>query len=79
MSPLNQRIGDQKWHEKYNVQIEAWAPFAEGINDLFTNRVLVDIGKQYDKTVGQVVLRWLIQKNYCFSKISSSTTNGRKS
>lgn len=62
MNPWNQRIEDQAWHEKYDVQIEAWAPFAEGRFDLFTNPVLAKIGKQYGKTIGQVVLRWLIQR-----------------
>ncbi|EGO8621228.1 aldo/keto reductase [Enterococcus faecalis] len=62
VNPWNQRIEDQEWHEKYEVQIEAWAPFAEGRHELFTNPVLTEIGKQYGKTVGQVVLRWLMQR-----------------
>lgn len=44
------------------MQIEAWAPFAEGHHDLFTNPVLAEIGEQYGKSVGQVVLRWLMQR-----------------
>lgn len=62
VNPWNQRIEDEGWHEKYGVQIEAWAPFAEGRHDLFTNSVLSDIGKKYQKSVGQVVLRWLMQR-----------------
>ncbi|WP_165006474.1 MULTISPECIES: aldo/keto reductase [unclassified Enterococcus] len=62
VNPWNQRIEDQEWHEKYGVQVEAWAPFAEGRHELFTNPVLKEIGKQYGKTVGQVVLRWLMQR-----------------
>lgn len=62
VNPWNQRIEDEEWHEKYGVQIEAWAPFAEGRHDLFTNSVLSDIGKKYQKSVGQVVLRWLMQR-----------------
>lgn len=62
VNPWNQRIEDQKWHEKYGIQVEAWAPFAEGHLNLFTNAVLAEIGDQYGKTVGQVVLRWLIQR-----------------
>jgi len=62
VNPWNQRIEDQEWHEKYGVQVEAWAPFAEGHHDLFANPVLAEIGKQYDKSVGQVVLRWLMQR-----------------
>ena len=45
------------------VQIESWAPFAEGKNDLFTNPVLSAIAAAHGKTVGQVVLRWLTQRD----------------
>ncbi|ELB05458.1 MULTISPECIES: aldo/keto reductase [Enterococcus] len=62
VNPWNQRVEDQEWHEKYGVQVEAWAPFAEGRHDLFTNPVLAEIGQQYGKSVGQVVLRWLMQR-----------------
>ena len=44
------------------VQIESWGPFAEGKNDLFTNSTLTAIGQAHGKTVGQVVLRWLTQR-----------------
>ncbi|MBE8849442.1 aldo/keto reductase [Enterococcus durans] len=44
------------------MQQNPWAPFAEGRHELFTNPVLAEIGKQYGKTVGQVVLRWLMQR-----------------
>lgn len=63
VNPWNQRIDDQEWYEKYGVQIEAWAPFAEGRHELFQNQELAEIGKKYNKTVGQVVLRWLMQRN----------------
>lgn len=62
VNPWNQRIEDQEWHEKYGVQVEAWAPFAEGRHDLFTNPILAEIGRQFGKSIGQVVLRWLIQR-----------------
>ena len=45
------------------VQIESWAPFAEGKNDLFTNSVLAAIGAAHGKSVAQVVLRWLTQRD----------------
>jgi diketogulonate reductase-like aldo/keto reductase len=45
-----------------NVQIESWGPFAEGKNDLFHNDLLRSIGAQYNKTIAQVVLRWLTQR-----------------
>lgn len=62
VNPWYQRIADQQIHEKYGVQVEAWAPFAEGRRELFTNPVLSQIGQKYHKTVGQVVLRWLMQR-----------------
>lgn len=46
----------------HGVQAEAWAPFAEGRNNLFDNDVLKMVGERWGKTVGQVVLRWLIQR-----------------
>lgn len=49
--------------DKYNCQIESWGPFAEGRNDFFTNEILTNIGKKYNKTVAQVALRYLVQNN----------------
>lgn len=46
----------------YNVQLEAWGPFAEGINDIFNNSILTKIGQKYGKTSAQVILRWTIQQ-----------------
>lgn len=51
-----------KFMKTNNVQIESWAPFAEGKNNLFQNEVLVSIGEKYNKSVAQVVLRWLTQR-----------------
>jgi len=48
--------------KKYGVQIEAWSPFAEGRNGLFTNSAIAEIGKKYNKTVAQVCLRWHYQR-----------------
>ena len=63
VNPLYQRYDDQKFLEENKVQTEAWAPFAEGRNNLFQNEILVAVGKKYGKSVGQVVLRWLMQRN----------------
>lgn len=52
----------QEYMESKGVQMEGWAPFAEGHNDLFHNPVLAGIGEKYGKTVAQVVLRWLLQR-----------------
>ncbi len=62
VNPLNARFIDQENMEKYGVKMEAWAPFGEGRNNLFTNEVLVNIGKKYNKSSAQVMLRWLIQR-----------------
>ncbi len=60
---FNAQYEAQENMEKYNVQIEAWAPFAEGKNNMFSNEVLTEIGKKYNKSVAQVILRWLTQRN----------------
>jgi len=44
------------------VTVEAWAPFAEGKDGIFTNPVLHEIGEKYSKSNGQVILRWLLQR-----------------
>ena len=61
--PFYQRVDDQKFLAENGVQIESWASFAEGRNHLFTNELLASIGNKYNKSVAQVVLRWLIQRN----------------
>lgn len=60
--PLNQQTEGNMWMKKYGVQHEAWAPFGEGRNGLFENEILAKIGKKYQKTVAQVMLRWAIQR-----------------
>jgi len=60
--PFHQQIETQKFLEEHHVQIESWAPFAEGKNNLFQHELLASIGKKYHKTIAQVVLRWLIQR-----------------
>ena len=58
-----QQIKAQEYMVLRGVQMEGWAPFAEGRNDLFGNEVLKAIGEKYNKSVSQVVLRWLLQRN----------------
>ncbi len=60
--PLNQQVVAKEYMDKYNVQIEAWAPFGEGRGGLFENEVLKEIGAKYEKTTAQVILRWHIQR-----------------
>ena len=59
---FNQQIDAQKNMEKNQVQIEAWAPFAEGRNNMFSNPVLKEIGDNHNKSIAQVILRWLTQR-----------------
>ena len=61
--PFFQRRTDQQLMAAHGVQIESWGPFAEGKNDLFTNPTLTEIAGARDKSVAQVVLRWLIQRD----------------
>jgi len=60
--PFHQQIETQKFLQENNVQIESWGPFAEGKNNLFQNELLRSIGRKYNKTVAQVVIRWLTQR-----------------
>ena len=63
VNPFNQQWFAQDNMKELGVQMEAWAPFAEGKNGLFTNPVLEQIGKKHNRSVGQVVLRWLTQRD----------------
>lgn len=60
--PYNQQTLAKEYMDKYQVQIEAWAPFGEGRGGLFENPVLSAIGKKYGKTTAQVMLRWHLQR-----------------
>lgn len=60
--PFNQQIETQKFLTENKVQIESWGPFAEGRNNLFQNEILLAIAAKYNKSLAQVVLRWLTQR-----------------
>ena len=60
--PYHQQEESKKWHDKYGIQLEAWAPFGEGRGDMFTDPMLSEIGAKYGKTVAQVILRWHLQR-----------------
>ncbi len=62
VNPFHQRIESQKLHDKYRIQTEGWAPFAEGQQGIFQNETLVFIAAKYRKSVAQVILRWHIQR-----------------
>ncbi len=60
--PFNQQIETQKFLQENGVQIESWGPFAEGKNNIFQNELLVSLAGKYQKTVAQIILRWLTQR-----------------
>lgn len=61
--PFFQQIESAELMKEKDVQLESWGPFAEGKNDLFKNGLLMAIAEKHNKSVAQVVLRWLIQRN----------------
>ena len=61
--PFFQQQAAGRFLQSEGIQHEAWAPFAEGQNDIWNNPVLKSIAEKYGRTVGQVVLRWLNQRN----------------
>ena len=61
--PFHQQIETQKFLQENNVQIESWGPFAEGKNNIFHNESLLSIGNKYNKSIAQVILRWLTQRD----------------
>ena len=61
--PFHQQVETQKFLTENNIQIESWGPFAEGKNNIFRNQMLVSIAQKHGKTVAQVILRWLTQRN----------------
>ncbi len=60
--PHNQQKIAKEWNEKYDVQLEAWAPFGEGKGGLFEDKTLLAIGEKYGKSAAQVILRWHLQR-----------------
>ncbi|MHB8132051.1 MAG: aldo/keto reductase [Mobilitalea sp.] len=60
--PFNQQVKANEIMKKYGVQIQAWAPFAEGKNNLFSDETLKTVGDKYNKSNAQVALRYLIQR-----------------
>jgi 2,5-diketo-D-gluconate reductase A len=62
VNPFQQQIDTQKFLQDNSVQVEAWAPFAEGRNNIFQNELLLSIAAKHNKSVAQVILRWLVQR-----------------
>ena len=72
IKPMVNQLQTNPWYQQkqarvylagQNIQMEAWAPFAEGKNDIFHNKLLARIASNHHKTIAQVILRWLIQLN----------------
>ena len=62
-NPFYQQIEAEAFMQEKGVQVESWAPFAEGKNNMFQNETLAAIAGKYGKSIAQVILRWLIQRN----------------
>jgi len=63
VNPFQQQIDNQKFLQDNSVMVEAWAPFAEGKNNIFQNEILLAIAAGHNKSVAQVILRWLVQRD----------------
>jgi 2,5-diketo-D-gluconate reductase A len=62
VNPFHQQAESVDFMQANGVRAQAWAPFAEGRNNLFHNDVLLAVARKHGKSVGQVVLRWLVQR-----------------
>ncbi|CAM4274390.1 aldo/keto reductase [Weissella hellenica] len=62
VNPFNQNTEAVAYLKNYGVKVEAWAPFAEGKNELFTNEKLQKIADNHGKSIAQVVLHWIVQR-----------------
>ncbi|WP_073664089.1 aldo/keto reductase [Pseudomonas aeruginosa] len=62
VNPFHQQEESVAFMRENGVQAEAWAPFAEGRNNLFQNEALAEIGRKHGRSIGQVVLRWVVQR-----------------
>ena len=62
LHPFFQQPEALKLMKEYEVQPEAWGPFAEGKHDIFTNPILTEIGARHGKSAAQVILRWNVQR-----------------
>ena len=62
VNPFQQQVDSQKFLQDNSVMAEAWAPFAEGRNNIFQNEFLLSIAAKHNKSIAQVILRWLVQR-----------------
>lgn len=71
--PFSQKAAMQKALKIQSIQLEAWAPLAQGKTNLFHNALLKELSSKYHKSIAQVVLRWLIQKQIVAIPKSANT------
>ena len=62
-TPYFQQWESHECMEKYGVVHQAWGPFSEGMDNLFENPILLKIAEKYSKSTGQVILRWLYDRD----------------
>ena len=62
VNPFQQQLDTQAFLQDNSVMVEAWTPFAEGRNIIFQNETLQSIAAKYNKSVAQVILRWVVQR-----------------
>lgn len=63
INPFDQKDDWRKWDEKYNVVNEAWGPFAEGKNNMFSNPILLKIAENHHTGIANVIIRYLLDNN----------------
>ncbi|CCI85266.1 2,5-diketo-d-gluconic acid reductase [Lactobacillus pasteurii DSM 23907 = CRBIP 24.76] len=62
VSPWFQQNKAVEFNQQDHVQVEAWAPFAEGKRDIFNNPVIMKIADKYGKSTSQIILHWIIER-----------------
>lgn len=62
VNPFQQQIEAQRFLQDHGVAVEAWAPFAEGRNNLFQNEVLLSIAAKHSRSIAQIIIRWIVQR-----------------
>ncbi len=63
INPFDQKDDWRKWDDKYNVVSEAWGPFAEGRNNMFSNPILLKIAENHHTGIANVIIRYLLDNN----------------
>ena len=62
LHPFHQRIESKEWHDRYDVQMQAWAPLGQARVNMLELPELREIARRYEKSVAQIILRWQIQR-----------------